>query len=333
MEAEFEPGKEAKLGVKTKMFGSIGLKLSAKFNWSAVIEAKVEVPFSKNIEVADLLFEGGGKLILTIIIGPNWKRIVTDKVIRNLVSRGWQYAKTFVLEAISGWFITEAGVYTGLAVAGIGIGVAAAALALEFGALAFLGSQAIEGRMKTIREVYAPAYARTLAFYTIDPSKERYNEIKKQKLPIPGPKHHIKLGYKDEEQTFNWMWYMKSKEILRNFKFLRERAEYHAYTSDSDFYITNSYARVFGTAHAMKTWQGFKKRCKELYGIKEWEEILKELRKVNWISYSKSMSKSETLEAEYEKFMLKKLMDNFKDGIPDYPIDLYPLIASKDTGP
>jgi subtilisin family serine protease len=336
MEAEFEPGKEAKLGVKTKMFGSIGLKLSAKFNWSAVIEAKVEVPFSKNIEVEDLLFEGGGKLILTVTIGPNWKQIVTDKVVRNLVSRGWQYAKTFVLEAISGWFITEAGVYTTLAVAGIGIGVAAAALGFVFGSLAFVGSNAIEGRMDTIRKGYAYAYANTLAYYTIEPSKERYKEITTQKLPLIGPKHWIKRRIMDEEETYKWMWNMKPEEILKNLKFLRARAEYHAATDDSDFYITNTIARVYGTAHAMKTWQAFKRRCKDLYGEQEWKELLKELRKANWISYSESMSKKEypkTLKAEYEKFMLEKLKNNFKDGIPDYPIDLYPLIISKDKGP
>ena len=53
------PGRDAKLGIKTKLFGEVSFTFDVKLNWTAIFEMKGELPINKTISIGDWLIEGG----------------------------------------------------------------------------------------------------------------------------------------------------------------------------------------------------------------------------------------------------------------------------------
>ena len=308
------PGRDAKLGIKTKLFGEVSFTFDVKLNWTAIFEMKGELPINKTISIGDWLIEGGCKLILSTTIGPNWKNIAWTVIIK----KGWNFVRIISSKMITALWVSAAGIPTAVNVAVSTIALSVIAIGVPFYLLFKVFTAVAEGNMLAIAKRYAGGYQTYISHYTID-AKE---------FSLKG----FTLYNRDNDATLKIIGSMagdenKLKKYLHDVLTQAGRIEQR---TDS-WYRTEKDAYVLGGAHAMSTLRQFNRLLKQIYGETEVKEMWVLLRKGNQAINRQRKDKGKpVLNSEYYDFIYNQFKDNQKNSsIQGYPLDLHGAIFAR----
>ncbi len=326
------PGESVGLGVETKYFGNGVFKFDAKLNWTALFEAKYEIPFTKSVTIGNWVLEGGGKLVLSAIIGPNWKNIAWDIAIK----RGWTAIQRVIPSMISAIWTTSAGTATALNVVVSTVGFVALVIAVPLYMFIKGMTAEAEGKMEVLGDNYASGYSRTLA-YKLTFSKESEFGINDFTINTTGK-------FKNSIQSWSGQEAWPKIEALAKDNKLRLKALSKVLKSayrdlgpqSSQWIMARQNARSLGAAHALSTTLEFARLLKLKYGTydtqtskyshnEETNEIINILKGIN--SADKNKFRNEIYEHIFKQF--KNKVGKEDKQIEGYPIDLAKVIRAK----
>jgi len=321
---------DSKLGIETKIFGHGELKFAAKFNWSEIFEIKLEIPYKKSITIGDWIIEGGGKLVISGVGGPNWKNIVWKQIMQ----RGWTVIRKFIPQMISAIWYTSAGTPTTLNVLISTVGFVGGLLAL-YGYFLYKGFTAeYAGKLEALGKVYANSYVSHYSHFWI--SNERYL-LPELTINIEGKNKGSIYTYRGKEADQYILLLSKNDKLrLESLGKVLKNAAHVDTVGDERWDKLVQNARALGAAHQLSDGKKFYYLLKRMYGDynqstreylenKEVIEIAETLIRVNRKNEKKK--RDEVWNFMFNQFK-KKVGDETKP-ILGFPMDLYEIIKHR----